>query len=437
LDRPDNPVILAAHKAALTSISFRPDGRYVVTASRDESTMIWPVEGGEALVLPGNRMFFAGPAFGPDGLHVLTAGSAEEGAQRGVTATIWRPARLESLARERAAVAHSARLDVHAKSVFVAYDDYTVRSSSLEGQSEKLLFESPGIWVSSATPSPDGSRLAVALFNKTAKIISLTDQTEPVMLGGHSGVVRTCVWSPDGTRLLTIGDEATAWLHTLGSSKPESVRLAGHTDALTSAAWSPDGKRIVTTSMDHTARVWSADTRAEALVLKGHTAQVTGAAWTTNGRTIVTTSDDGTAQVWDAETGAPTITLNVGHPLSRIASSANGQWLGLALREGGFEVWRADGHGDAILRVKDERILAWAFVDDDRRLMTIGPNRGARSFTMDAPALIRDIESHNLDCLPEEMRVTYLGETSHVAHEQYVTCEKKHGRTPLVMEHEP
>ncbi|HRI62804.1 MAG TPA: protein kinase [Polyangium sp.] len=437
LDRPDNPAVLAAHSAPLTNVSFRADGKYVVTASRDESTMVWPTEGGEALVLPGNRMWFSGAAFSPDGMRILTAGSAEEGAQRGQTATIWRLRSLESLARDRAPVAHSVRLDALSKFAFVAYDDHAVRSWSLDGQDERVLFESPGTWISSATPNHDGSRVAVALFNNTAKIITVHGNAQPIVLTGHSGIVRNCVWSPDGTRLVTLGDEPMARLHTLETTSSSNVGLSGHTDALTSASWSHDGKKIVTTSMDHTARVWSVETPSESIVLQGHAARVMGSSWLNDHRTVVTVSEDGTAQSWDTTTGSPLMIWNVGKPLARVETSRNGLWLAFALRDGGFEVWRADGRGDAILRVKGESVLAMAFIDEDRRILTVGAQRGARIFSINPERLTHEIESRNQDCLPADMRVTYLGELPNTAHEHYVNCEKEHDRTPATSEQGP
>ena len=79
-----------------------------------------------------------------------------------------------------------------------------------------------------------------------------------------------------------------------------------------SAAWGPDGQRIVTGSIDHTAKVWEADTGLELITLAGHESWVMSAAWGPDGQRIVTGSIDHTAKVWEADTGLELITL-AGH----------------------------------------------------------------------------------------------------------------------------
>ena len=79
-----------------------------------------------------------------------------------------------------------------------------------------------------------------------------------------------------------------------------------------SAAFSPDGSRVVTASLDHTARVWNAETGAEVATLSGHGDWVWTAAFSPDGSRVVTASEDRTARVWDAKTGAVLATL-LGH----------------------------------------------------------------------------------------------------------------------------
>ena len=70
---------LRGHTASLTDIEFSPDGRFVVTASRDQDTRIWNVATGRSIkTLRGLGVVF-GASFSPDGRWVVTAGPLAAG----------------------------------------------------------------------------------------------------------------------------------------------------------------------------------------------------------------------------------------------------------------------------------------------------------------------------------------------------------------------
>ena len=73
-------------------------------------------------------------------------------------------------------------------------------------------------------------------------------------LSGHTDTVRGVAFSPDGTRLATASWDKTAKVWEVSSGR-EVLTLSGHTDKVSGIAFSPDGTRLATASHDRTVRV--------------------------------------------------------------------------------------------------------------------------------------------------------------------------------------
>ena len=103
------------------------------------------------------------------------------------------------------------------------------------------------------------------------------------------------VVSPDGTRLAGAMGDRTVRVWDTGTGKELEV-LRGHTDLPRGVAFSPDGTLLASSSYDHTIRIWQLGTKRHR-VLRGHDASVDHVAWRSPGE-IVTASEDGTLRVW-------------------------------------------------------------------------------------------------------------------------------------------
>ena len=77
-------------------------------------------------------------------------------------------------------------------------------------------------------------------------------------LVGHTGAVHDVAYSPDGTRIATAGADGTARIFDAGTGK-ELASLAGRHAMVYAAAFSPDGAQIATAGFDGTARIWDAE----------------------------------------------------------------------------------------------------------------------------------------------------------------------------------
>jgi hypothetical protein len=168
--------------------------------------------------------------------------------------------------------------------------------------------------INGASFSPDGTRIATASNDNTARVWSRGEDGSwhSVVLQGHQSPVNSASFSPDATRIVTASDDRTARIWSRSEDGTwHSVVLQGHQNWVNSASFSPDGIRIVTASNDRTARVWDAETGEPLAEPLPHVRTVVSAWFTPDGQRLVTSSEDNTARIWDVATGQP-----LGEPLT-------------------------------------------------------------------------------------------------------------------------
>jgi WD40 repeat protein len=268
------------------SVAYSPDGRFIVTASRDNTAIIWDAAAGEPVrSLAGHTDAVWSAAYSPDGRFIVTA-------SRDNTAIIWDAAAGEpvrSLAGHTDAV-WSAAYSPDGRFIVTASRDKTVIIwDAATGERVRRLAGRAG-GVSSAAYSPDGRFVVTASGDNTAIIWEAATGKQLRTLAGYSAA-----YSPDGHFVVT-ASEGTAIIWDATGAQARS--LAGHTSWVTSAAYSPDGRFIFTASTDRTL-IWDVTTGQQVRVLAGVRS---GAAYSPNGRFIISPNDN-MATIWDVATG--------------------------------------------------------------------------------------------------------------------------------------
>ena len=239
------------HQGPVTSATFSPDGRSILTTSLDGTARFW--RGGKSLRLSTGGPVTTG-SFSPDGKLVVTAG------QHGVV-HVWRAG--------------------NGSTVWVAGHGAPVRA---------IMFSRNGKLVVSA--GADGKARRLEGFRRLACTCSVAAYG-----ADHRRVVRS-----DNRRVLTASLDKTAIVWDASSGRAVHV-LRGHTRPLDDpASFSPDGKLVVTSSRDSTPATWSVATGRTLHVLRGHAGPVSDASFSPDGRWVVTAVPI-SAGLWPTATG--------------------------------------------------------------------------------------------------------------------------------------
>ena len=219
--------------------------------------------------------------------------------------------------------------------------------------------------------APDGTWLATASDDGTARIWDAATGGQRATLAGHTDDVTAVAIAPDGTWLATASDDGTARIwdaatgaaaryphrpHRLGDrggdrpgrhlarhrqrrrdgadlgrcDRPAARYPTGHTSWVTAVAIAPDGTWLATASDDGTVRIWDAATGQQRATLTGHTDQVRAVAVAPDGTWLATASGDQTARIWDPATGGISALMRVEQPLGDCSWSPSGHLLSVA-----------------------------------------------------------------------------------------------------------
>jgi WD40 repeat protein/serine/threonine protein kinase/DNA-binding SARP family transcriptional activator len=294
---------LAGHSDVAFRVAYSPDGTRLATASFDGTAKMWdPVTGEELLTLAGHSGLIYDIAFSPDGTRLAT--TSFDG-----TAKIWDLLLGEELLTLMGHSGPVIGVDWSPDGAWLATgsEDGTAKVWDLEASAAAATGEAlvtmeghlGDIWsdVFGVAFSPDGSLLATASWDETAKVWDAETGRALLTLEGHTERLNRVAFSPDGTRLATVSFDGTAKVWDLLSGEA-MLTLTGHAGIVWDVAFSPDGTRLATVGFDNTTRLWDASTGQELLVLTGNEQNTAGVAFSPDGTRLAASGGDGTARIY-------------------------------------------------------------------------------------------------------------------------------------------
>jgi len=244
---------LREHTATVNRIAWSPDGRFLASASMDETVAIWEVDSARLhrKLFPRDGWIYC-VAWSPDG-SILASGSS----QGTVRLWNWKTGRLLRTLKH-----HEERV-------------YTLS------------------W------SPDGKMIASGSMDSTVLVWSTSsDDPRPIETITNNGYwVNALAWSPDGNMLAHAGGDGNITIHNAVTWQVLR-RLSGHSSYIVGLAWAADGKLLASSSYDKTVRIWDPLVGTQKIILEGHTEFVNCVSFSADGRLLASKSNDGTVRIW-------------------------------------------------------------------------------------------------------------------------------------------
>ncbi len=198
----------AVHRGAINAIGFTPNGRQLVTASRDSTARVWSVNDGRELLFLNHTNPVTFAEFDPTGERVLTGG--DDGAAR-----VW---------------------------------DARTGEPLLPPLRHKL-------WLWTTHYSPSGNHIVTCCGDQT---VGIWDAKNGNLVGAplkHDGHVLYAAFSADGQLMVTGASDGQARVFRMPSGSP-ATPFIHHGQYVNEAAFHPDGRRLVTAGQDGQVRLW-------------------------------------------------------------------------------------------------------------------------------------------------------------------------------------
>ncbi|MBE0669191.1 MAG: hypothetical protein IH588_01265 [Anaerolineales bacterium] len=340
------------HEGDVSSVAFSPDGKYVVSGSADKTARVWEASTG----IEVSRMTYEGAvnfvAYDPDGKYVLSGGCDQLDfnyiCAKG-SARVWETAMGEEIAHmtQNAAVT-SIAFSGDSKYVVSGSDDSTAR-------------------VGEAVTGKEISRI---VHDNYVFSVAFSPDSKYVVSGGCDQLTQSCTQG-----------SARVWAAATGK---EIARMT-YDGAVNSVTFSPDGTYIVSGSTDKTARVWEASTGKE-IARMTHDSVVSSVAFSPDGNYVVSASRDNTARVWETSTGKEiarmthenSVTVVAFSPDSKYVVSGGCEQLPQSCTQGSARIWEAET-GKEIARMTHEGdVSSVAFSLDGKYVVSGSADKTAR-----------------------------------------------------------
>lgn len=305
---------LEGHSSWVNSVSFSPDGQRLVSASADNSLILWSKAGKLLKSLKGHANRVNSVNFSPDGKLVASGGDDKN-------IILWNQdgTMLRTLGGHTNSVT-SVSFSPNSQTIASASDDNTIKLWSRDGELLKTLIGHTDR-VKSVSFSPDGEQIVSAGWDRTIRLWSRDGQLLKTLLAGDRGT--TASFSPNGQMLASGGWDSTVKLWDRTGKLLQTLK--GHTNRLQNLSFSPDSQTLASASADGTVKLWDLgrlQMEPKTLAVR----EVINVNFSSDG-TFATVGADNLVRLWSLQGIEPNILRIHQSPVTSVEFSPDGKQL--------------------------------------------------------------------------------------------------------------
>lgn len=433
------------HEEEIRSLNWSHDGKYLITASLDNTARIWNLSGKLITELKGHKGGVYDAKFSPDDKHIITTSFDDK------TVRVWNRAGKQLAILKPTGSIIGAEFSPDGK-LIITKDEQSVRKTLPDGRNYIDSNISVRVWnlsgnfllklqhpgrVNSVTFSPDSKYILTASDDKVARVWDASGKLLRTLTEHKTGLI-SAHWSPDGKYILTISDNAYLWdisgklrrkfqvnsewgigdagfspdnKHIFVSTSKKTLvwdlsgklkrEIENQKELNSRVEFSPDGKRLFTT--DDTIKVW--DIRDEAFKvwdLSGNlittiSGNQRSPRWSPDGKYLLTLGQDRIVRMWDLSDRIPATTIKSQYmmtgenwsPDSKYIVSSTGKYV-VIWDKYGKQFAKFTGHSDFINSAN--------FSPDGKRIITASNDKTARVWDTSGKQLL-SLSGHNYSLL--------------------------------------
>ncbi len=409
--------IFNGHEKNISFVCFSPDGRYIATASNDNTGIIWDLNANKKLQIK-HRRDITSIDFSPDGKNILSTSKNRE-------LSIWNFEGEKLYTTELAGAIEMAKYTpdgtkiiaiTNAPSISILTDkgieietiNIAKKINSFSFSNDGEYFVSAGndgvasIWdlelnkyadfrgheapLLSASLSKNMDFLITSSFDNTIKKWKIPTLNPYTLKETASSIFFVEVSSKKQRLLYSVQNDFFVW-----NKEGKLLKKFANGSRIYSAKFSNSEKYIVTASNDSLGKIWDMKSKKPIKILKGHKNEVLNARFTSDDRNIITASRDGKAILWDLNGKIIKIFENrTKLPVLDAAISPDKKYVAIATEDQFIEIWNVEENSSKRFLAHDAGIVSIDFSPQSDKILSSG---------IDKIAKIWDLEGNQLKIL--------------------------------------